>query len=169
MAKFLSFFLFILTAHCADVSLSWNANSESDLAGYRLHWGITSGSPTQHRDVGNVTTGTITGLETGVPYFITVTAYNTSWLESRPSSEISYTPPTLIPQTTSKLTVTNGSGSNVYPIGSIVKVSANKPPQGVVFDIWTGDTEIIKNVLTAKTTVLIPSKDVTIEATYKSR
>jgi hypothetical protein len=133
MAKFVSFLVFILTAHCADVSLSGNANSESDLAGYRLHWEITSGSPTQHIDVGNVTTGTITGLETGVRYFITVTAYNTSWLESRPSNEISYTPPTLIPQTTSKLTVINGTGSTVYPIGSIVEVSANRQPQDVVF------------------------------------
>jgi hypothetical protein len=131
--------------------------------------GITSGSPTQHIDVGNVTTKTITGLETGVRYYITVTAYNTSWLESRPSNKIFYTPPTLIPQTTSKLTVINGSGSNVYPIGSIVKVSANRQPQGVVFDTWMGDTEIINNVLKANTTALIPSTDVTIEATHKSR
>ena len=166
MEKCVLFLLLISTAHCADVSLSWNANSESDLAGYRLHWGITSGSPTQHIDVGNVTTGTITELETGVRYFVTVTAYNTSRLESGPSNEISYTPP-LIPQATSKLTVINGSGGNVYPIGSIVKVSANGPPQGEVFDMWMGDTEIIKHVLQTKTTVLIPSKDVTIEATYK--
>ena len=169
MATFVSFLLFILTAHCADVSLSWNANSESDLAGYRLHWGITSGSPTQDKDVGNFTTGTITGLESGVRYFITVTAYNTSWRESRPSNEVSYTPPTLIPQATIKLTVINGSGSNVYPIGSRVKVSANKPPRGLVFNMWTRDIEIINNVLMANTTALIPSTDVTIEATYKSR
>jgi hypothetical protein len=169
MEKFALFLLFISTAHCADVSLSWNANSESDLAGYRLHWGITSGNPTQHIDVGNFTTRTITGLETGVRYFITVTAYNTSRLESVPSNEISYTPPTLIPQATSKLTVINGSGSNVYPIGSIVKVSANGPPQGEVFDMWIGDTNIIKHVLQANTTVLMPSKDVTIEATYKAK
>ena len=129
MEKFVLFLLFVSTAHCADVSLSWNANSESDLAGYRLHWGITSGSPTQDKDVGNFTTGTITGLETGVRYFITVTAYNTSRLESGPSNEVSYTPSTLIPQATSKLTVINGSGSSVYPTGSIVKVSANGPPQ----------------------------------------
>ena len=166
MEKFVLFLLFVSTAHCADVSLSWNANPESDLAGYRLHWGKTGGSPTQHIDVGNFTTGTITGLETGVRYFITVTAYNTSRLESGPSNEVSYTPP-LIPQATSKLTVINGSGSNVYPIGSIVKVSANGRPQGEVFAMWVGDTEIIKNVLKAKTTVLIPSTDVTIEATYR--
>jgi fibronectin type III domain protein/List-Bact-rpt repeat protein len=168
-AKLVSFLLFILTAHCADVSLSWKANTESDLAGYRLHWGKTSGSPTQDRDVGNVTTGTITGLEAGVRYFITVTAYNTSRLESRPSNEVSYTPPTLIRQTTSKLTVINGSGSNVYPIGSVVKVNANKPPQGMVFEMWMRDTEILNNFQKAKTTALIPSTDVTIEATYKSR
>ena len=166
MEKFVLFLLFVSTAHCADVSLLWNANPESDLAGYKLHWGITSGSATQHIDVGNFTTGTITELETGVRYFIAVTAYNTSRLESGPSNEVSYTPP-LIPQATSKLTVINGSGSNVYPIGSIVKVSANGPPQGEVFDMWMGDTEIIKHVLQTKTTVLIPSKDVTIEATYK--
>jgi hypothetical protein len=166
MEKFVLFLLFVSTAHCADVSLSWNANPESDLAGYRLYWGKTGGSPTQHIDAGNFTTGTITGLETGVRYFITVTAYNTSRLESGPSNEVSYTPP-LIPQATSKLTVINGSGSNVYPIGSIVKVSANGRPQGEVFAMWVGDTEIIKNVLKANTTVLIPSTDVTIEATYR--
>jgi hypothetical protein len=39
----------------------------------------------------------------------------------------------------------------------------------MVFDTWMGDTEIINNVLKANTTALIPSTDVTIEATYKSR
>jgi len=76
-----------------EVTLAWDANSEVDLAGYRLYYGLGSGQYDEIIDVGNVTTNTVTGLEAGLTYYFVVTAYNTAGLESDPSNEVSYTVP----------------------------------------------------------------------------
>src|SRR2546421_9437253 len=65
-----------------SVTLAWDANRESNLAGYVLHFGTSSLTRTNSINVGNVTSKTITGLVTGITYFFVVTAYNTSGLES---------------------------------------------------------------------------------------
>lgn len=80
-------------ANAASVGLAWNANTESDLAGYRLYQGTLSGTYSIVRDLGNVTATRPTNLEPGVTYFWIVTAYNTSGLESEPSNEVSYRVP----------------------------------------------------------------------------
>lgn len=77
----------------ASVGLAWNANSESDLAGYRLYRGTNSGVYTFVKDVGNVTTTTDTNLVEGVTYYFVVTAYNVAGLESEPSNQVSYKVP----------------------------------------------------------------------------
>lgn len=74
-----------------SISLAWDPNSEPDLAGYRLHYGPSSGSYTETLDVGNQVTAELTGLTVGETYFCTVTAYNTSDLESGYSNEVSFT------------------------------------------------------------------------------
>ncbi len=70
------------------VTLAWDANPESDVTGYRLLYGTTSGDYTQVVDAGNTTTATVTNLVTGTPYFFAATAYNNSGLESLPCPEI---------------------------------------------------------------------------------
>jgi hypothetical protein len=46
-----------------DTTLRWSANSESDLAGYRIVWRDTTAPFWQHsKDVGNVTRYTLTGI-----------------------------------------------------------------------------------------------------------
>jgi hypothetical protein len=72
----------------AEVSLIWDANSEPDLAGYRLHYGIASGDYSSVVDVGNQTTYTITGLDPAETYYIAATAYSLSGLESGYSNEV---------------------------------------------------------------------------------
>lgn len=72
----------------ATVKLAWDANSEVDLAGYRLKLGTASGVYTQTIEVpANATQKSITVSKTGY-YFAVVTAYNTSGLESEPSKEL---------------------------------------------------------------------------------
>lgn len=72
-------------------ALTWNANRETDLAGYRIHYGTASGNYTQHIDVAKDTTSAdVNNLSDDGTYFFAVTAYNNFGLESRRSQEISY-------------------------------------------------------------------------------
>jgi len=67
-----------LTEGEGQISLSWNTNSEPDLAGYKVHWGATNNYPYENTlDLGNETSYTITGLSSG-NYFASVTAYDNS-------------------------------------------------------------------------------------------
>jgi hypothetical protein len=74
-----------------SASLVWDANSEPDLAGYRISYGPSSGNHTTTVDVGNVTSWLLT-LTTGRYYFV-AQAYNTSGLVSAKSSEVMYDAP----------------------------------------------------------------------------
>jgi hypothetical protein len=84
----------------AQVTLAWNANTEPDLAGYKLYYGLSSGSYQLSVDVGNVTSYTLSSLLEGRIYYFVVTAYNLSLNESGFSNEVSkaiadVTPPTV--------------------------------------------------------------------------
>ncbi|MBN4053140.1 fibronectin type III domain-containing protein [bacterium AH-315-L15] len=70
--------------------MSWNSNSESDLAGYKTYLGLASGVYGPPVDIGNQTSHTFTNLGLGTYYF-TVTAYDTSGNESTFSGELSKT------------------------------------------------------------------------------
>lgn len=74
-----------------SVSLAWDPNPESDLAGYRVHVGGTSHTYTQVIDVGRVTSFTVLDLTDGQSYFFAVTAYDIFANESGYSSEVSAT------------------------------------------------------------------------------
>jgi hypothetical protein len=72
------------------VTLQWDG-STSNVAGYRLYYGTSSGVYTQHLDVGK-TFVTLSNLTAGRTYFFSVTAY-TSVAESSRSNEVSYRVP----------------------------------------------------------------------------
>jgi hypothetical protein len=66
--------------------LSWQANSEPDLAGYKVYWGTTSGQYPNSHDAQMTDTPTkpsymVTDLAKGTYYFV-VTAYDTAGNES---------------------------------------------------------------------------------------
>ena len=78
------------------ISLAWDAPTTNadgspltDLAGYRIYYGTSSGVYAQSVDVGNVTTYTLTPLNKEQTYFIAATAYNTSNNEGGFSNEVS--------------------------------------------------------------------------------
>jgi Domain of unknown function (DUF4082)/Fibronectin type III domain len=104
-------------AFAASVTLAWNPNSESNLAGYKVQYGTAPGVHPTTIDVGNQTTYVVGELGPGTYYFV-VLAYNTSGLQSPVSNEVSVTvsasPPP--PPTTPSLTASPGSvgsGGNV--------------------------------------------------------
>lgn len=78
-------------AIAADASLSWDANTEADLAGYKVYYGTSSRSYGTPIDVNNQTTFTVTGLSEGQTYYFAVTAYNNTNVESAFSAEVSKT------------------------------------------------------------------------------
>ena len=75
-------FLFPMSAIAASLKVNWNANTDSDLAGYKVYYGTTSGTYASSVNVGNTTTYTIPNLGTGKTYYVALTAYDTSSNES---------------------------------------------------------------------------------------
>ena len=71
------------------VTLTWDANTESDLAGYKIYSGESSQSYGPPFDAGNVTTLKVINLTPGKTYFFAGTAYNASGKESGYSNEVS--------------------------------------------------------------------------------
>jgi hypothetical protein len=69
--------------------------------------------------------------------------------------------------TTYTLTVNNGTGGGSYASGTVISISANAPPSGKVFDVWTG-TSGVANVNSASTTFTMGSANAAITATYKN-
>ncbi len=83
----------ITVAVLDPVTLLWNTNTESNLAGYRLYSGTASGVYGTPATVGLVTTTTVTTLVSGVTYYFALTAFNTAGQESVKSNEVSYKAP----------------------------------------------------------------------------
>lgn len=105
--------IFCLFACAYAARLVWNANTEPDLAGYKVYRGQSSGSYDHVVDVGNVTEHQIEGLNPGT-YFYSVTAYNTSGAESGFSNEVIYAES---PQAIAPATDINVAWQEVRPMG----------------------------------------------------
>jgi hypothetical protein len=104
------YFLFILLAaiiflnasdlFAGSATLSWDPPTTNedgtpltDLAGYKIYYGTSSGNYSQSVDVGKVTTFTAGNLTEGVTYYFAATAYDISANESKYSNEVSKTIP----------------------------------------------------------------------------
>ena len=98
---FVIFIVLLITVetYSAQTTLAWDTNSENDLAGYTLHYGIATASYDNSIDVKNVISYTVTNLVENETYFFAVTAYDTSSNESDYSLEVSYTVPDTTPPT----------------------------------------------------------------------
>lgn len=90
--------LFPMSGIAASIRVSWNPNTDLDLAGYKLYYGTGARNYTSSVNVGNVTTYQITNLDTGRTYYVAVKAYDNAGNESVYSDEVSaYIP---VPDTT---------------------------------------------------------------------
>lgn len=131
---YLIYFLFILICssifllcaqdgYCAQVTLSWNPKTESELAGYNLYIGTSSRFYSQVIDVGNNIEYTVDNLSEGISYYFTVTAYDIEGHESVYSNEVS----------TTFIKVISPNGAEVIPSGSIYSTYWLAPPEVVNF------------------------------------
>jgi type IV pilus assembly protein PilY1 len=141
----------------AQIRLSWNADTESDLAGYKVYYGnkvayvSTAIIYPASIDVGNETIFTLTGLTQGMTYCVAVTAYDTSNNESRLSAEVCGVATELTPSIEPlPPTITGGTidnGGNVYvasydlntndmPIGNVKQYEVS-PSVGVQIETQT--------------------------------
>ena len=75
--------------HAAEVTLAWDQNTEPDVAGYKVYYGLESRNYDYVMDVGDTTSCVVTGLELGRTYYFAATAVNTANLESDFSNEVS--------------------------------------------------------------------------------
>lgn len=70
-----------------NISLAWDPSPDASVVGYNIYYGKASRSYDQKLNVGNVTTATVPGLDSGVTYYFAATAYNSEMLESEFSNE----------------------------------------------------------------------------------
>lgn len=81
----------------ASLTAIWDANTENDLAGYKIYYGESSGDYSIIIDVGLDTTFTDNYFIPGQEYFFAVTAYDSSGNESDFSKEVSAVAKILFP------------------------------------------------------------------------
>jgi len=77
------------TLWAGSVTVSWDPNTEADLAGYRVYYGTQSRNYQTTLDVGLDTFKVVSNLQNGVRYYFAVTAYDTANNESDFSEEVS--------------------------------------------------------------------------------
>ena len=104
-----------------SVTLAWDPVTDSNLAGYKLHYGSSKGQYMHVIGVGKTNTCTVPGLVGGSNYFFMVTAYNNLGMESDSSNEVLY-----------KASLSN-SGA---PVLSPVKILTLKPSTGDITLTW---------------------------------
>ena len=83
------------SGYSAQVTIAWDANSEPEVAGYKLHYGTSAGQYPSLSDAGGQTTCTLAGLQAGVAYFFAATAYDTRGNQSNYSQEVTFTVPSV--------------------------------------------------------------------------
>ena len=145
-----------------SVNLAWDPNSESDLAGYIVRYGVASGHYTNSTTVGKTTTAVISGLVSGVTYYFVVVAYNTSNLQSDPSNEVttSFTPPP--------------PSSNTPPtLSAIADRTINEDTTSPAISFTVGDAETPAASLgvsfASSNPSLIPNNNITLGGSGSSR
>lgn len=78
-----------LDALAATVTVAWNPPASGDhVAGYKIYYGLASRVYTGSVDVGNVTEGSVSNLDSSLTYYFAITAYNQSLNESDYSAEL---------------------------------------------------------------------------------
>jgi len=89
-----------LSVMATGLKVTWNANTDTDLAGYNVYYGASSGKYSACINVGNATSYKIDNLTQGTTYYFMVTALDKAGNESADSAEVHATIPSSVVDTT---------------------------------------------------------------------
>ena len=132
-----------ICAYAIDVKLRWEPNPESDIAGYKVYYGVNGLSNPTQLDVSKQTIATtISGLDPALNYSFAIAAYNTSGLEA-PYSNIVTTLESVVP------TVSITSPANNAQIINTVSISANASDNVAVTKVEYYVDSVLKSTDTA--------------------
>lgn len=108
-------------AATGKVRVSWAANPEADVAGYRVHLGTATRTYTQVLDVGKTTQAELDGLLVGDTYMVNVTAYSNAGLESHFGQEVVFTlePPPVPTHASDRLILLDAADGQREPAGDL--------------------------------------------------
>ena len=108
------------TGFASSVNLQWDANTETDLAGYKVYYSSDPAtfSGTTPVDVQQQTTATISGLDPTKAYNLAVTAYNAAGQESSYSNIV-----TIAEQSPPTVSIT--SPSNTASVSGVVSINVS--------------------------------------------
>jgi hypothetical protein len=121
--------LFAQYAAAASLTIAWDQDTASDVAGFVIAYGTESGVYPNTVQAGNQTSQQISGLADGTTYYFIVQAYNSEGAMSPPSAEVwGQTPgspdsPSLPPAPTTALTIMCPAPSATSPSGKPVVVT----------------------------------------------
>ena len=117
-----------LKAHAAQATLGWAATTSSNVSGYKLYYGNTSGTYSQSVDVGNTTSYTMGNLTAGKIYYFAAVAYDASGNQSDYSNEVSKS----IPVVQYTVIASAGTGGAISPSGSTTLNSGTSKSYAIV-------------------------------------
>jgi hypothetical protein len=126
-----------------SVSLSWNPNADTNVTGYAMYIGSTSGNYSSRIDVGTNTASTLTGLSNGSTYYFVATAYDLAGVESAPSNEAQFAAPTNNPPVFNPVTnynvavftdliISNSASDSINGIKLTYSLAAGAPTNMVI-------------------------------------
>jgi methionine-rich copper-binding protein CopC len=125
----------VATPADGQVALTWQANSDADVAGYTLYMG-TAQDKLEPQDFTTTNSKTITGLTNSTTYFFAVDAVDTANNHSSQSQIVSATPSTSVTDTTApKIQSSNPAdgAKNVNPRGFSLKLVFSEPMDTTTF------------------------------------
>ena len=139
-------------ANAASVSFAWKANTEPELAGYKLYRGTAPGTYSSHVVLGLVTNHTVTDLVAGTTYYFALSAFDTNDMESGLTPELQF------PASPTLATIANQSTSEDTALA--VNLTVSDP-----------DTAVANLTLSAISTnlTLVPNGNITFAGTTSSR
>ncbi len=131
------------------IRLTWSANTESDLAGYRLRYGTASGVYTLTTDLGKVTSYDIQGLDPTKTYYFVLHAFDYAGNVSLPSNEASGIPSVIAGPAPTVSSAIEVATTSIYILQSgqhTIRITGSNFQSGATValgaDITTGSTSV---------------------------